>query len=126
MRKNPGGGPERIRAMSHSNFLWSASLALCRSATRWNKPGKDEAGTSDEVTLTDDDVGGEVVGSPALEKRGCVSTELLEKIAQCTALLRVKRKPSYPYRANAIRPPLAFLIRGRGSPGLLLVITYRR
>jgi hypothetical protein len=53
---------------------------------------EDEAGASDEIALTQHDVGGEVFGSPAVEQRGYVSPEFFEQIAQFKALLRVKRK----------------------------------
>ena len=89
-RNNPGGGPDRIRATSHSISLLRrphpASLGEPLEQAR-----KDEAWASDEIALTQHDVGSEVFGIPALEQRGYVSPELLEEIAQCTALLPVKR-----------------------------------
>src|SRR5262245_32158277 len=39
MRKNPGGGPDRIRSTSHRKSLFFASLTRRRSANRWNGPG---------------------------------------------------------------------------------------
>jgi hypothetical protein len=58
-------------------------------------------------------VGGEVSSAPAIEQRRYVSSELFEEIAQCKALLRVKRKILHiPYRAKAIRPTLAFPVAG--------------
>ena len=40
MRKNPMGGPDRIRATSHVKSLLWANLALRRSANRWKGPGR--------------------------------------------------------------------------------------
>ena len=70
---------------------------------------KNETGASDGIALTQHDVGGEVSGGPAVEERGCVSSEFVEEIAQGKALLRVKRKISHiPYGANVIRLVLQF------------------
>ncbi len=44
MRKNPTGGPERIRATSHAKSLRRANLALRRSANRSNGPGNTRQG----------------------------------------------------------------------------------
>jgi hypothetical protein len=69
---------------------------------------KDEAGAGEEIALTQHDVGGEVVRCPALEQRGYVAAELFEEIAQCKALLRVKRKilhiPMVPTRFRPLSP----------------------
>lgn len=59
------------------------------------RPRKDDAGGRDEITLTEHDVGGEVVRGPALEHRRYVSPEFLEKIAKGEALLRVKPKNTH-------------------------------
>ena len=92
MRKNPGGGPDRIRATSHAK-----SLLLCQPhpaplGEPLERAREHEAGASDEIALTQHDVGGEVVSGPALEQRGYVSPEFVEEIAQRKALLRVERK----------------------------------
>jgi hypothetical protein len=82
---------------------------------------KNETGASDGIALTQHDVGGEVSGGPAVEERGCVSSEFVEEIAQGKALLCVKRKILHiPYGANVIRLMLQF-DRGfsRGSPIML-------
>ena len=64
---------------------------------------EDEAGASDEIALTQHDVGGKVFGSPVVEQCGYVSPEFFEKIAQCKALVRAKRKTLHipiPYVAG--------------------------
>ena len=55
-------------------------------------PGQDEAGAGQEIVLTQHEVGGEVLGGPAREKRRSIGPEFLEQIAQRPALLRIQRK----------------------------------
>ena len=87
MRKNPGGGPDRIRATSHPKSWRFASLTRRRSANRWNGPGSTRQGAGDEIALPQHDVGGEVVSGPALEQRGSGGSEFVEEVAQLQALL---------------------------------------
>ena len=72
------------------------------------RPGKDDAGASDEIALTQHDVGGEVLRGPALEQRGHVGAELFEEIAKRKALLRVKRRITIAagqYLGRSLRAP---------------------
>src|SRR5262245_34856418 len=55
MRKNPGGGPDRIRSTSHRKSLFFASLTRRRSANRWNGPGTTRNGPA--------------IGSPSRSRR---------------------------------------------------------
>ncbi|MFW3115915.1 hypothetical protein MHAE_19296 [Mycobacterium haemophilum DSM 44634] len=56
------------------------------------RPGKDHARANDEIAFTQHEMGGEVLGGPALYQRGYVSTEFSEEIAQRKALLGIKLK----------------------------------
>lgn len=54
--------------------------------------GQDQARASKEIVLALHEVGGEIFGSPAWEKRGSVGPEPFEQIAQREALLRIQRE----------------------------------
>ncbi len=53
--------------------------------------GQHEAGAGDGIVFPQHEVGGEIVGRPALEKRGSRRAELVEQITERQALLRVQR-----------------------------------
>ena len=69
------------------------------------RPGKDHAGASERIVLTQHEVSGDVARGPPLQQGGCVSAEFFEQVAQCEAFLRVKRKITHPTRPCPIERP---------------------
>ena len=91
MRKNPMGGPDRIRVTSHAKSLLSASLALRRLGEPLERARKNDARAGNEIAFSQHDVGGEIVRSPTLEERGNERPELGEEIAQLEPLPAFER-----------------------------------
>jgi hypothetical protein len=91
MRKNPMGGPDRIRVTSHAKSLLSASLALRLSAKPLEGARKNDARAGNEIAFSQHDVSGEIVSSPTFEERGNERPELGEENAQPKPLLRIER-----------------------------------
>ena len=104
MRKNPGGGPERIRD-EPTELLRLRQSYPASFREPFKAPGKDEAGSCDEITFTQHDVGGEVVRAPTLEHRGCVRPDFLEELAQGEAFQRVERKLTHRGQESTCAEP---------------------
>jgi hypothetical protein len=89
MRKKPGGGPDRIVALSHLKIPQrersSPSFSQAAPPTGQNKP---RAG--DVVALAEDQVRGEIAGYPRLKERRCPGTEPVEQVAELCSLDGVK------------------------------------
>jgi hypothetical protein len=81
-RPGPLDQPSEISLLRHRR---SASLAELLECSR-----KDEARTSDEVTLAQHGVGSEVLRGPVVEQRGYVRPEFFEEVAERKAPQRVE------------------------------------
>jgi hypothetical protein len=55
------------------------------------RTGQNEAGAGNEIVLSQHEVGGEIVSSPALEQGRNGRAELVEKITELEALLHIER-----------------------------------
>jgi len=114
MRKNPGGGPDRIRATSQAKSWRFASLARPRSANRW-KGQEHKAGRSYEIALPQHDVGSEVMSCPAFEQRGSGSSEFVEQRAQLESFLGVEWEIPHGRRSlPTVSQPVGGRARHRG------------
>ena len=113
MRKNPTGGPDRIRVTSHAKSLLSASLALPPLGEPLERARKNDARAGNEIAFSQYDVGGEIVRSPTLEERGNERPELGEEIdttqrrscASSGGSATAGLYRGYSARARPARPP---------------------
>jgi hypothetical protein len=62
------------------------------------RTGQNEARTPEDIMFALHEVGGEIVGRPAVEQRGNRRAELVEKIAQLNTFLRVERDVTHEAR----------------------------
>jgi hypothetical protein len=70
MRKNPTGGPDRIRATSPRKVRAPGQSGAPPLGEPLEWTGQDQAGTGDEIVFPQHEVGGEIVGGPAVEQGG--------------------------------------------------------
>ena len=95
MRKNPMGGPDRIRPDEPREILVLAQSDPTQLGEPLEGARQNDARAGNEIAFSQHEVGGEIVCSPALDQCGNRRAELLEDITQLKALLRVERNISH-------------------------------
>jgi hypothetical protein len=60
--------------------------------------GENEARAGDQVVFSQHEVGGEIVSSPSVEQGGNGRAELVEKVTELEALLRIQRNAGHDAR----------------------------